>query len=732
MIKRALALLLFLASPALATPVEVTSGEHDGFTRIVLNFGAQTDWQFGRVVDGYRFRPIGTNADYDLRAVFQRIGQSRLAAISANESTSELDIGFACACHAIPFEFRPGIVVIDLRDGPPPKGSSFEDLLADLPIPDSTDFATGAALINPLDLPPAPEPPKLAAPYNWTDRFAQIEENTALTAANTFAPQPSSVPNLQPLRDQLLRQLSRGASEGVVDLALPQTNAEIPKKTEVEAARVALGALEGVSTKTVRTPDQSIGSEGEICITNADLDVMNWGGEAGAADQLATDMTALVGEFDQPEAEAVTRAVRARINLGFGVEARQILQAFRGASPQEASLMGMSYIVDGDVDPTERFSGQGQCNTAAALWAALSDREISSLSQIDSKAVVLAFSALPDTLRRHLGPSLIDVFLNLQDQATATTLRNIVLRASNDVTSEIAVMEAKIDIAAGDPAAAETHLDDATTGATTSSAKALMARVQARIDQNLPVDKETVTALTALQSEMAKSDIGPELATALVHAQAASGDFASAFAGLADLPAEAATVWKLLANLADDSSFLTYAAAHPAEMAGIAQETILAIAQRLAMLGMADSALNWMQIGNQTQGPLLARIHIARQDGRAALQALEGDLSAQAEDLRGQALGLLGDYPAAAEIFAPLSEPAQVQALARAQDWQSLAELPQSEWSALAKNLLESETPTPEVDSFGPLARGLALAEKSAATRAEIEELLTAVAAPAE
>ncbi|MFN3607031.1 MAG: hypothetical protein ACK4SS_07535, partial [Cypionkella sp.] len=194
-----------LAQPAFARPVEVTSGEHDGFTRVVLNFGAALDWTFGRVLDGSRFRPANVAAEYDLDPVFDRIGTSRLAAIAQNPSTSELDIGFACACHAIAFEFRPGIIVIDLRDGPPPKGSSFENAL-----PDIVPAAPNA--------PPKPEPTiaataPQAVPYNWLDRFS-ADANTASAApphSASISPAPSSNPDLQPLREQLLRQLSRGA-----------------------------------------------------------------------------------------------------------------------------------------------------------------------------------------------------------------------------------------------------------------------------------------------------------------------------------------------------------------------------------------------------------------------------------------------------------------------------------------------------------------------------------------
>ena len=129
---RAFVLMLALCWGGLANagPVAVTSGEHDGFTRLVFDFGAPVEWQVGRSADGYEVAITGATPAYDLRGIFQLIGRSRLAAIWPDPQTGNLRIGIACACHALPFEFRPGIVVIDLRDGPPPRGSSFELSLA--------------------------------------------------------------------------------------------------------------------------------------------------------------------------------------------------------------------------------------------------------------------------------------------------------------------------------------------------------------------------------------------------------------------------------------------------------------------------------------------------------------------------------------------------------------------------------------------------------------------------
>ena len=130
--RRWLALLLVMVMvpwQALAAPVQVSTGEHPGFTRLVLQYDAPVNWVIGRTPDGYELRLPEATAQYDLSRAFDQIGRTRLAAIWADPETGALHVGVGCACYAMPFEFRPGIVVIDLKDGAPPKGSSFEQPL---------------------------------------------------------------------------------------------------------------------------------------------------------------------------------------------------------------------------------------------------------------------------------------------------------------------------------------------------------------------------------------------------------------------------------------------------------------------------------------------------------------------------------------------------------------------------------------------------------------------------
>lgn len=549
------------------------------------------------------------------------------------------------------------------------------------------------------------------------------------TTRQSLAPPPSSIPDLQPLRDQLLRQLSRGASEGVIELALPEPPSPVPPKAEVDAARVALGELGSVTVQTARTPDQPIGAAGTLCISPDKLSFADWAkdwdGLTSTTEILAKDMNKLVGEFDLPDPESVSRAVKARLFMGFGVEARQILASFPIETEDQAVWTGLSYLLDGDEDPSSPFLGQAQCDTPAAMWAVLADSSLTSATQINSDAVVLAFSRLPPHLRKLIGPRLIEKFVSMKDDAAARALRDAILRASGQMPADLPVAEARIALAQGDPSKAEAHLEGAVSGVSFSSAQALISLVDARIAQDLPVDVHTVGSLAAMLDEMRGTEIEPEIKSALIRAEAASGNFETAFAKLADLPTQAPKVWRALAKLGNDSMLLEYTVPTPSPFPNnLDTVTVHGIAERLLGLGLPQSALGWIENSTEPDQLLAAQAYLALRDGQSALAALDQITTEPALILKAQAQRLLGDASAAAETLAQAGQDeARLSALAQAKDWASLAQEPASNWAALAADLDQGAAEIPQ--NIGPLASGQALTQQSAKTRAEIEKLLT-------
>lgn len=715
---RAFVLLLAICWGGLAAagPVTVTSGEHDGFTRLVFDFGAPVDWRVGRSSDGYEMAITGAAPAYDLRGIFQLIGRSRLAAIWPDPQNGNLRIGIACACHALPFEFRPGIVVIDLRDGPPPKGSSFELALAGGAAP---------ALSAPAAIRPRARPESLSKPFDW---LAMTLEGARHPAVASPILQVDDATQLQPLRDVLMQQLARGAAQGVVEMAHPTQIAGRSDLPDFPSAQVRISGGPPLAIGPANSLRPELGAKGEACIAADRLNIETWGSEAPVSVQWGPAMAGLTGEFDRPAPEAVASATRFLLFLGFGAEAQQMLEAF-AQDDQDARLWRtLGQILDGEPIVSSVLADQTACDGPAAMWSLLAQSPVTLGTIVNSPAIRLAFSALPLHLRRHLGPPLAERLLALGDTESARAVQDAILRAGGDAGGEVALMQADLASETGDPATAEAHIRGLIDQPGPETAEAIAALVELRAGQALPVDPDTVPALEASLAERAGTDAAPRFRRALTLAHAASGDLAGAFNALPESPGLEPTLWSLLAGLGTDAELMRLAILPEGAAPSATAETRQAIAGRLLELGFADTAALWLSAVEAPDSLLQARVELSQGNERGALRSLAGRDEPEAQALRLTALRRLDDSAAAAAALLSAGQTDEATlVLARAQSWTALAAAAPSTWQALALGATSSPEPAA---AEGPLGRGHQLAEAGSATRAMISALLSETPLP--
>ncbi len=738
----ALILVLLSVGAARAETVAIASGEHEGFSRIVLDLAQPTPWEFGRTADGYQLRLDRSGVRFDMTEVFRTIPRTRLAAIWADPDTGDLHLGIGCACHAQPFEFRPDIIVIDIKDGPPPERSSFEQTLTGAQMP----LLAARLPLRPRSRPASARP----TDADWARMFR--ESHAAVTALPP--------PELQEMRQNLLVQLSRSASQGLVDMAMPPDGpaADIQVKGSLAGNHVATSFGPGVAVLTARDPDPELTPQGDICIEDSRLEVALWADDRSFADQLAETRAAAVGEFDRPDPEVVSRQTRLLLHFGFGAEARDTIAAFEIRPPDAALWETMGSIIDGDpVGADNPFAGQADCDTNAALWSVLS-RPVLRLSDRPEKTAVLrAFSGLPLGLRRQLGPGLAERFLAIDDTASARTVRDAMLRAPGDPGDAAQLAEARIDLHDGRPEEAVARIEAVAGDGGPMLPQAMIDLVDARVSQGSPVDPETVAALAALVQEQGKGPLGPALRRAEGLALALGGDFAAAFeisaGGNPDFDAD---LWPLLAAGGSDSVLLSQAVLPREAVPATDPATATTLARRLIDLGFPDAGLAWLPPaeGNPERMLLAARAELIRRDARAALRVLAGQTGPEAERLRAQAQMQLGDPVAASVAFEAAGDPAAAErALWRGQDWQAVAASGEDPVLAAAAALAVPAVTLPVDPAAGigaatglplpvpsasppvtlpatPLARGRALIEDSAAARAAVSAMLETMPGP--
>lgn len=708
---RLLLLLLALTAPAAAETARVLSGEHGDFTRLVIELPAPVGWILGRTGTGYGFAAATDGQpQYDLTGVWQRISRTRLGSLVVDRDSGALALGLACDCHVIPFEYQPGVVVLDIKSGPAPAASAFEAPFA----------GTGSSIAEKLDAPAA---------YDW------IAGRRAEAAANPTAglplPLETGSVSLEPLRDELLEQIARGAADGIVDMELPGRPGKVTGAESVTLpwSNIRIGEAPGVAVTDVL--DGAPPPE-PACADPALLDLPSWGGPAQPSELIAEARAGLYGEFDAPDPQAIRQAVRRLLYLGFGAEARQTAGLIDVPPDAELGLLrSMALLVDGEGDPQTPFAAMLDCDGPAALWAALAHDRLPPGPGIDRDAILQAFLALPAHLRRHIGPPLAGKFLARDDAEAARMIRDAIERSPETDTSAVALLDARADLHEGDPKAAQAHAETAV-ALDGDQAAGLVALVEAHVRTLDPLGAEPVEALLALRGETEGTDEGAPVSRAAVLALALSGQTATAFRDPGATGQVLADLWRVTADRATDDDFLLQAVLPASAKAPeVPLDTSLAVAKRLVRLGFPDAARVWL--GPTAKGAPPERLRLAAEaalrigDARAAVALTEGLDDPEAEKLRAQAMLQLGDLPGAEKA---LTATRDAEAAARLGPWKG-------DWARLDPalpapwlNAAETVTAAPAGEAAGPLGRGERAIEASAASRKVVEALLTSVAAP--
>jgi hypothetical protein len=713
---RWLCILVWLASPAWGQTIAVESGEHEGYSRLVLPLPEGAEWQMGRSAGGYELALTGNDLRFDVSRVFDLIPKTRLTGIFADPVTGHLRMAISCLCHALPFQLDARTLVIDLRDGPAPPGSSFELAL---------DGSKPAPLLAAVSQRPRARPAvsdEGGQGYDWL----ALPKPPAVSVPGpdaTTGPMGARNPDFGPLRETLIRQLSRGAADGVIQLALPEAHGDAPPAPT--AAQMRVTTLPGSAVHGERSPAGALQPDGVPCLSDIALDLAAWGDDSDVATQIAKRRQALVGEFDKPDQAVVAAFVRLQLYLGFGAEAEQTIAAFSVSDADVGAWISLARIMDGRTPGENSFAGMAGCDTAASLWAVLSAADDVPIGDFNVAAVKRAFSALPAHLRLQLAPKLSERALAIGQDELAFSVTQAARRSATitDAGAE-ALLQARMDMADGHLAEVSTAMEALLAAGGPSSAEALILLVDARVALAEPLAPEIPDVAAAMLREHAGTELEPDLRQAWHLSMAAAGDFDAVFAA-APNTASMPEVWRLLAHVGTDDAVLAYGILSTGAPMVADHDASTLLAERLLGMGFAEAADRWM---STVEGePLLrARIDLARGDGRAVLSTLAGQTSPEALALKAQAEMALGQPDLARVTFAVAGDQAaSLRAAGWAQHWGEVSQGPEGAWQAAAKTV----TKVP-ASVTGPLAQGQALIADSAAMRASLDVLLASVPQP--
>lgn len=718
MIRLALLLLALMPASLLAENVSVKSGDHAGFSRLLLDYDGALDWTFGKVDGGYEFRPMGSNLSWDVSGVFDKISRTRIRDLEdLGDGRLRLDVG--CDCHADAFVLRDGQVVIDIKDGPPERADSpFENLLPPageagvgspemhgdperegtrVTLPSARPSPQNARAGLPLMLParPARQDTLFAAP-DPAPPSSDVSEAPAISPEPPVLaslPEPRAANRVARTEAALLEQLARAAAQGMIEADIRQIEDDVRAATEppvasgndqhepapaiLPPAEVAPGSHVSIETAVDRAAPHapstsSLDSEGKRCLAPDIFNIAAWGNPDAAGSQIGAYRSRTLGEFDRADTSAVANLARHYIYLTFGAEAKALMRTYPDVVPHQDLLSIMADVVDfGHATSGPDLAAQMDCAGETALWAVLAQSQLRRGQRINAEAVSLSFAGLPAHLRRHLGPGLVKKFLAMGDLGTADRIQNAMARGAGEHDPAGSVAEARVDLALGNTADAADKLDQVIARESDVLPEAVVTRVQAALDAGQSVPENQISLLQSLAFERKGTAQANDLVALEIRARAASGDVATAFARLEDaheipgftpgqLDALRGEVFSALARDSADPTFLTLAVPRLETGVTLPADLRRTMAERFIDLGLASPARQLVTssgaIPDKADRVLLARISLLERRPELAVSYLAGLDDEVANRLRADALEATGDFTGAVSLFDELGD----------------------------------------------------------------------------
>ncbi len=675
--------LAFATMGSAQTPLPVRAVEHPEYSRLVLPIPAGGEWRLSR--DGTRvtIRIVGAGAPYDLSGVFDRMPRTRILDASARPVANgqEVKLTLGCPCEVEDSRIGSGFLAVDVRRAPTAEADG----------PDGARFlrpATGMSAAPDGAMPPAAAPQGAVT----ADEGSEEEREVASTGDPVLR-----------AREELMRQLSRAAEEGLLTIA-PEVAARIgalptapapeppdpaqmpaaatppPRITPPAPARPPRDTLAPMAPQlTVRDgsdPRRRRPAEppAEItrCPQDSVLDPRQWAArDATFSMALGPLRAALIDPSGRVLPAEVGTLARHYLAAGFGREAEALLDRL-GAETAEASLLiDLARVVEGrplrSDGPVSRADG---CTGRMELW-----RGASGLAPVATKDgadpdIRAALAELPPTLRQLVGHKVAARALRSADPAAARQILDILDRTPGGaLATGGARVRTQLAIAEGDPARAIETSSAAVTDGQPDPAL-LEAHARAVLAARAPVQSELLDALdAAIRLQPPQEGLGLDLRLARIRLEAARGRPAEALAALrrlsAQLPAEAphlrATGRGILSAIppAERTGAQAVRAmlSHAAHLGTgpAAQDLRRDYASALLSGGLPQAALDLLSSAGELPGTgarlTAARAHVALGNPAQTLRLLDGLQADDAAEIRARAHLLRGDIRAGVDAL---------------------------------------------------------------------------------
>ncbi|MEJ6390138.1 hypothetical protein [Gymnodinialimonas ulvae] len=543
---RALVLALtsaIVAHSASSQTLRVQSGDHSGFTRLVLSIGADREWDIVQSDPRTYLLTVDPAVDaFDTSAAFDLIQRNRLAALTS--AGGSLTLSLACPCQITGFRHQEEYLVLDIADPDPATVQAETEADATQTEPEFEDEVAASddrqraaeALPQLADLLRAPT--ELPDFNNTPFVPSEVEQATPDEGLTTSV--PTQNPSLEEAAEIMAEQLARAAASGLLEASLgqsqsfadpvstgapetvaPDTHAEEAHESSHETTadhhetRTPHPSADELPVRTHTALDPAVSFDTPLAVADVPgacraepFDAREWAETESFEQGLGERRLALFDERDAMTQDGAEALARYYLYYGFGAEAQHWLLQM-DEPPQD--FLNIAELVDGsETADFVQVTSTADCSPGELLWRYVAGAVEVDLNSDDIAAIQRAFSELPAHLRDLLGPRLARRLHSERHGPAARNVREILHRGGRVAAAELQFLDLDLGISlASTEEETRTALSDMLTN---GGANAVETMAQALAFDRSAGVLPTMERLTAAQALLRETGDGPRSA----------------------------------------------------------------------------------------------------------------------------------------------------------------------------------------------------------------------------
>lgn len=598
-------LAIFAASDAVpqVPVIAVRAGEHQDYTRLILQLPEDAHWRLHRSSVSARLEFAGPPLEFNLTQTFSRIPRTRLRDIRAIQGGLDLYIG--CDCDIEAREDIPQFLIIDIigershtvyapMTAPRPPARTRVQPHTELQVsgdPQRAGVLLARALRGGTSAQTAPSVPAL----NNRLHAAYLETRDTESEANAAG----EMPQRSLIAKELGRVLASSVSSGILDPVTALSTIAQPARGPAREPKILDQDPDAHLAVVTRNSRQatSEAAAADQCPEQAMIDPSKWFSPAELSES-ALYLQDLYSALDHAQHDQIINYSRHLIYLGFGAEARMVLELLPAPDNAAKLLSTISYLVDiSDVPSIVALPELRDCGPMGSLWAFLADRGDVLSPDFPIDNLVRAIQLLPAHLRLHLGPIIVQRLAGLGQMEQARIIRASLDRIAQQESSGLTLARATLDLADATPEQAR-MLE--TTLAPDNSDEELLFLLSRRDARGEALEGSLKEAALSRLFALRATPAGREIASLVTRAMAREGEFRQAFDLLAGREASLeaaqvqslhATIFERLSTHANDTDFVTLVfEQRPWEMTYLPARLQQELASRMRLLGFEPQA----------------------------------------------------------------------------------------------------------------------------------------------